>query len=114
MVKWCGDTSQVTTHNELYIINQAYLFPSSNGRPPKPLNVQFAQILGGKIGSQKLPLFGYKRELKIQHQIKVKPSQTLPKILLSKPSINHQKPSANFHQTEEKNSCLCLILCYRV
>ena len=53
MVKWCGDTSQVTTHDELYIINQAYLFPSSNGRPPKPLNVQFAQILGGKIGSQK-------------------------------------------------------------
>ena len=49
MVKWCGDTSQVTTHNELYYTNKAYLFSSSNGRPPKPLNVQFAQILGGKM-----------------------------------------------------------------
>ena len=49
MDEWLSDTSQVTTHNELYIINQAYLLFSIGCRPPMHPKVQIAQILGGKM-----------------------------------------------------------------
>ena len=60
MDEWSGDTSHLTTHNELSITNQSYLLLSSSSRPPKHPKVQFAQILGGKIGSQKCHFLGYK------------------------------------------------------
>ena len=49
MDEWSGDTSQLTTHNELSNTNKAYLLPCSSCRPPKHQKVQFAQILGGKM-----------------------------------------------------------------